>query len=30
MASIAEALSALDIKEWTMTGEPTTEEEFKA
>ena len=30
MASIAEALSALDIKEWTMTGEPTTEEEFNA
>ena len=28
MASISEALSALDIKEWTMTGEPTTEEEF--
>ena len=30
MASISEALSALDIKEWTMTGEPTSEEEFKA
>ena len=30
MARISEALSALDIKEWTMTGEPTTEEEFNA
>ena len=30
MASIAEALSALNIQEWTMTGEPTSEEEFKA
>ena len=30
MASIAEALSALNITEWTMTGEPTTEEEFNA
>ncbi len=30
MASIADALSALDIKEWTMTGEPTTEKEFNA
>ena len=30
MASISEALSALNITEWTMTGEPTTEEEFNA
>ena len=30
MASIAEALSALNITEWTMSGEPTTEEEFNA
>ena len=30
MASISEALSALKITEWTMTGEPTTEEEFNA
>tara|TARA_B100002019_G_scaffold197284_1_gene170884 strand:- start:88 stop:519 length:432 start_codon:yes stop_codon:yes gene_type:complete len=30
MASISEALSALNIQEWTMTGEPTTEEEFNA
>ena len=30
MASISEALVALNIQEWTMTGEPTTEEEFKA
>ena len=30
MASISEALIALNIQEWTMTGEPTTEEEFKA
>lgn len=30
MASISEALSALNITEWTMTGEPATEEEFNA
>ena len=30
MASISEALIALNIQEWTMTGEPTSEEEFKA
>ena len=30
MATISEALSALNITEWTMTGEPTTEEEFNA
>ena len=30
MASISEALSALNITEWTMTGEPTSEEEFNA
>ena len=30
MASISEALSALNITEWTMTGDPTTEEEFNA
>ena len=30
MASISEALVALNIQEWTMTGEPTTEEEFKS
>ena len=26
MASISEALIALNIQEWTMTGEPTPEE----
>ena len=30
MATISEALIALNIQEWTMTGEPTTEEEFNA
>ena len=30
MASISEALMALNIQEWTMTGEPTSEEEFNA
>ena len=30
MASVSEALIALNIQEWTMTGEPTSEEEFKA
>ena len=30
MASISEALSALNITEWTMTGEPTSKEEFNA
>ena len=30
MATISDALIALDIKEWTMTGEPTSEEEFNA
>ena len=29
MAKIAETLVALGIKDWTLTGEPTTEAEFK-
>ena len=29
MASISEALIALNIQEWTMTGEPTSEEGLK-
>lgn len=30
MARVAEALIALDIKEWSMSGEPTNETEFKS
>ena len=29
MATVAEALSELSIKEWVLRGEPTKEEEFK-
>ena len=29
MATVAEALTELSIKEWVMRGEPTTESEFK-
>ncbi len=29
MAKIAETLVALGIKDWTLTGEPTTEAQFK-
>ena len=29
MANIAETLNELGIKDWTLTGEPTTEAQFK-